>query len=55
MLLVPGSIGFRGVSSFLADDTLAGVQSAFTMTLVAIALVTGLLMANVLMPPRKAL
>lgn len=55
MLLVPGSIGFRGVSSFLAHDALSGVQSAFTMALVAIALVTGLLLANVLVPPRRAL
>ncbi len=55
MLLVPGSIGFRGVSSFLAQDAVTGVQSAFTMALVAIALVTGLLLANVLLPPRRAL
>lgn len=55
MLLVPGSIGFRGVSSFLAHDALSGVQAAFTMALVAVALVTGLLLANVLLPPKRAL
>lgn len=55
MLLVPGSIGFRGVASLLDQDVLSGVESAFNMALVAIALVTGLLIANVLVPPRRVL
>ncbi|MEM9291752.1 MAG: threonine/serine exporter family protein [Acidobacteriota bacterium] len=55
MLLVPGSVGFRGVSSLLEQDALAGVQGAFTMILLAAALVAGLLMANVLLPPRRSL
>jgi uncharacterized membrane protein YjjP (DUF1212 family) len=55
MLLVPGSIGFRGLSALLEEDILAGVQAGFTMGFVAIALVTGLLMANVVVPPRRAL
>lgn len=55
MLLVPGSLGFRSVAALVEHDTLSGVQTAFTMVLVAIALVTGLLLANVLVPTRKAL
>lgn len=55
MLLVPGSIGFRSVAALMENDTLSGVQTAFTMILVAIALVTGLLIANVLVPTRRAL
>lgn len=55
ILLVPGSIGFRGVSSMLAQDTVTGIQAVFTMALVAISLVTGLLIANVLVPPKRAL
>ncbi|MEM8961322.1 MAG: threonine/serine exporter family protein [Acidobacteriota bacterium] len=55
MLLVPGSIGFRGIASLLEQDVVSGVESAFAMALVAIALVTGLLMANVFLPPRRAL
>lgn len=55
MLLVPGSIGFRGMASLLEEDIQAGVQAGFTMAIVAIALVTGLLMANVVMPPRRSL
>ncbi len=55
MLLVPGSLGFRSVSALLAQDVLAGIHAAFTMTLVAVSLVTGLLIANVLAAPRGAL
>lgn len=55
ILLVPGSIGLRSLSSLLEHDPLAGVQTAFTMTLVAVALVTGLLVANVVVPPRRPL
>lgn len=55
MLLVPGSLGFRGMSALIERDTLTGVQTAFSVTLVAIALVTGLLIANVLLPPKRSL
>lgn len=55
ILLVPGSIGLRSLASLLDQDAIAGVQTAFTMTLVAVALVTGLLVANVLLPPRRPL
>jgi len=55
IMLVPGSFGFRSLDSLLAHDVLSGMETAFTMTLVAVALVTGLLMSNVVVPPRKAL
>ncbi|WNG39166.1 threonine/serine exporter family protein [Archangium violaceum] len=55
MLLVPGSIGFRSMESLLARDVLAGVDTAFSMLMVAVALVAGLLFANALLPPRKVL
>ena len=55
MLLVPGSLGFRGVSSLLAHETVSGVEAAFATFLVAAALVAGLLVANVLLPPRRSL
>lgn len=53
MVLVPGSIGFHSVSALLSGDVLAGVQAAFTATLVAVSLVTGLLLANVLIATKK--
>jgi uncharacterized membrane protein YjjP (DUF1212 family) len=55
MLLVPGSFGFRSVSSFLQRDILSGVQSGFDMAQTAGALVGGLLLANALLPPRRSL
>ncbi len=55
MLLVPGSIGFRSMESLLARDVLAGVDTAFSMLMVAVALVAGLLFANTLYQPRKVL
>ena len=55
MLLVPGSFGFRSVSSFLERDVLSGVESAFDMAQIAGALVGGLLFANALLRPRRSL
>jgi uncharacterized membrane protein YjjP (DUF1212 family) len=55
MLLVPGSLGFSGIASLMAEDALGGVQVAFTVALVAAGLSTGLLLASVLVPPRRAL
>lgn len=53
LLLVPGSIGFRSLSSLLERDTVPGVESAFRMTLVAVSLATGLLFSNVILPERR--
>ena len=55
ILLVPGSLGFRSLAALLEQDVLSGVQTAFTTSLVAIALATGILLANVVLPPRRIL
>ena len=55
MLLVPGGLGFLGINSLLEQDALAGVQTVFTVGLIAVALVTGLLLSNALLPPRRIL
>ncbi len=55
MLLVPGSVGLRGVAAMLDHDTLSGVQAVFATTLIASALVAGLLLANILLPARRPL
>lgn len=55
MLLVPGSLGFRSLESLLARDVVAGVGTAFSMLLVAVAIAAGLLFANVLVPSRRVL
>lgn len=46
LLLVPGSIGFRSMSLFVAEDPLAGLEAGFRMILIAVALVAGLLISR---------
>jgi uncharacterized membrane protein YjjB (DUF3815 family) len=55
LLLVPGSMGFRGMISLLSRDTLTGVETVFAMFVVAIAIVAGLLIANAVVSPRRSL
>jgi len=54
LILVPGSLGFRSVAALLDREVVSGVEAAFTMVLVATALVAGILLANVLVPRRKS-
>ncbi|MDP6446743.1 MAG: threonine/serine exporter family protein [Pirellulaceae bacterium] len=53
ILLVPGSIGFFSLFAFVRRDVAAGTESAFTMALVAISIVAGLLVANALLPSSR--
>lgn len=55
LLLVPGSIGFGGFSKFIERDVVSAIEATFQMILVAISLVTGLLVANLVVRPRTAL
>jgi uncharacterized membrane protein YjjB (DUF3815 family) len=55
LLLVPGSMGFRGMAALLDRDTLTGVESVFAMFVVALAIVAGLLIANAIVSPRRSL
>jgi uncharacterized membrane protein YjjB (DUF3815 family) len=54
-LLVPGSLGFRGMSSLLDKDTMSGVETLFAMFVVAIAIASGLLIASAVVSPRRSL
>lgn len=55
LLLVPGSMGLRGMTSLLDRDTLSGVETVFAMFIIAIAIVAGLLVANAVVSPRRSL
>jgi uncharacterized membrane protein YjjP (DUF1212 family) len=55
ILLVPGSLGFRGISSLLDRDTLTGIETTFAMFVVAMAIVAGLLIANAAVSPRRVM
>ena len=54
-VLVPGSMGLRGISSLLHRDTLTGVETTFATFVVAIAIVAGLLVASAVVSPRRSL
>lgn len=51
LLLVPGSLGFRGLTNAVAGDFNASVRFLFEMLFVGGGLVAGLLMAGFLLPP----
>ncbi len=51
LLLVPGSLGFRGLYTALDQDFAASAQFAFQMLLVGGAIVAGQLIAGVAVPP----
>jgi uncharacterized membrane protein YjjP (DUF1212 family) len=55
LLLVPGSLGYLSVTSFIDQQGLAGVESAFNMSLVAMALAGGLITANAVVAPKRFL
>lgn len=55
LILVPGSIGFRGISSLLNRNTLTGIETTFAMFVVAMAIVVGQLIANAAVSPRRSL
>ncbi len=48
LILVPGSIGFRSVTSMLGNETVLGVETAFRVAIIGISLAAGLLAGNVI-------
>lgn len=55
ILLVPGSIGFQGLSFLAGKNTIAGIDTVFQMFMIAVALVAGLLLASILIKPERSL
>lgn len=55
MLLVPGGLGFTGISSLLEQNILQGLETSFQVALVAVALVTGFIVASAILPPGRKL
>ena len=55
LILVPGSLGYRSLSALLEQQTVQGVQFGFTMVLIAVSLVGGLLVSNAIIPPKRIL
>jgi len=55
ILLVPGSFGLRATELMLRHDVVSALDTVFSMLLVATALSTGLLFANLLLPSERPL
>jgi uncharacterized membrane protein YjjP (DUF1212 family) len=53
MLLVPGSLGLRTLFALSDRNVVSGVETAYQMVLVAVAIVTGLLLGNLVIPSRR--
>lgn len=55
ILLVPGSVGYRSLSFLFERDVVGGLDTAFTMITLAMALVVGIFFGNIMIKPRQAL
>jgi uncharacterized membrane protein YjjP (DUF1212 family) len=55
ILLVPGSVGFRSLTELLDRNVVSGIDLAFRTALMAASLSAGVVLANVLTPPRRLL
>ncbi len=53
MLLLPGSLGLRSLFALFEKNVLSGIEAAYQMTIIAVAIVTGILVGNLLVPSRK--
>ena len=55
ILMVPGSVGFRGLSSIFEQQVALGLDTAVQLGTILVALVGGMLIGNVLAPARRNL
>lgn len=55
ILLVPGSIGFKGINLVFNKNLLAGVDNIFNMGLIGISLVSGTYFGSLIIKPRRTL
>jgi len=55
ILLVPGSVGFRSLSSVFERDVMLGLDTGITLITLLVAIVAGLLIGDILIPPRRKL
>jgi len=53
MIILPGSLGFRGLTLMLHRQTLAGLQAGLQALVVTTALMLGLLLANAMVMRRS--
>ncbi len=54
ILLVPGSVGYRSLNFLFERNVVGGLDTAWTMITIAMALVVGILIGNIVIKPRRA-
>ncbi len=52
-MLVPGSVGVRGVAAVMDDNIVSGIQFGFTMLTIALSISVGLFVSNLFIAKRK--
>eukprot|EP01114_Cavostelium_apophysatum_P018486 TRINITY_DN5724_c0_g1_i2.p1 TRINITY_DN5724_c0_g1~~TRINITY_DN5724_c0_g1_i2.p1 ORF type:complete len:563 (+),score=64.31 TRINITY_DN5724_c0_g1_i2:148-1836(+) len=55
LMLVPGSIGVRGVTAFFGGDYVGGVAFGFNMIVIGLSISVGLFFSNMVVFPRRVL
>jgi len=53
LMLVPGSTGFTSVLQLLAGQTVSGIDAGFNTFVTAMSIAYGLMIATVVLPPRR--
>jgi uncharacterized membrane protein YjjB (DUF3815 family) len=52
VMLLPASVGVRSIATLFERDVVSGMELAFTLIVLSTALAAGLLLANLVVPPR---
>ena len=55
LILVPGAVGYSSLTALIENNTIRGIELAFSMSIISIALVGGLLLANQVISPKRIL
>lgn len=55
ILLVPGSVGYQGLSFFFQDNPLVAISTIFKTVSIGMALVAGSYFGNLIIPPKRTL
>ncbi len=53
--MVPGSFGFRSFSLVFNQDVMGAMTATFTMLVIAVSLVAGMTVGNILLHPRRSI
>ncbi|MGB5214961.1 MAG: threonine/serine exporter family protein [Anderseniella sp.] len=55
MILVPGATAFRGLAAAVEDGATAGLSAEWHVLVIIVAIISGLVAANILVPPKRTL